>query len=155
MTSAEPVTPQQFADFAAELEAFAAKLPNGVRHEFVKQGDFVSLTIEPPTPAHRKLVVAGDPNGLEDALGKVWSEPYQVDAALTSRVLAACDALRDGRVREVRDRRTGLIYHLYRLRSRGRDEYLRDSQYSLWHWLRLRVRKVAIHSFPRLGHFPR
>jgi hypothetical protein len=140
-----------FPAFADALEAFAADLPDDVRREWVRRGDEVWLIVPAPTPAHRELAVSADPGGIEYSLGKIWTEPFEADWTKARRVLAACDAVRDGRVREVCDRRTGLLYHIYRLRSRGFREFMQDSEYSLWHWLRLKVNRVAIHRLPPLA----
>lgn len=132
-----------FPAFVEELRAFAAGLPGDIA-SFKWDGQFVSLELRAPTKAHRALSVEASADEMEYGLGKLWTEYNRPDEVLARHVLAACDAVRAGRVREVRDRRTGLIYHVYRLTTRGLNEFARDSDYSLWHWLNLPIRKVKI-----------
>ena len=135
--------PDWFPAFVEELRAFAAELPSDIA-SFEWDGEFVWLELRAPTKAHRSLSVGASALDMEYSLGKLWTEFGKPDEALARYVLAACDAVRAGKVREVRDRRTGLIYHVYRLTTRGLNEFARDSGYSLWHWLKLPIRKVKI-----------
>ena len=141
-----------FARFVDELEALAAGLPPGVRRTF-RRGrgrlDWFELDVRPPTPAHRRLMLDGDENNLDYSLGDVWTELIEPSPAVVTDLLAVCDAVKLGRVCEVRDRRTGLLHHIYRLKTRGQDRYLRDRQYS-WPWQGGRVRKVRSHRLPGL-----
>jgi hypothetical protein len=138
-------------ELAVQFRSFVDSLPAQIEATCEVDGDFVSLCIKAPTHAHRELNVEASPGEIQYALGRVWTEQIDPTPDNIREMLAACDAVRDGLVREVRDRRTGVIYDVYRLRTRGYDKYLRDSQYSLWHWLRLRVRRVKIHRLPPLA----
>jgi len=143
-----PLAP--FAPFADALEAFSVTLPLDVRRTFERQRDYASLEVDAPTPAHRKLVVDIAKADCEYRLGALWTEQILPTPDACQRMLAMCDAVRDGRVGEVRDRRTRLIYHLYRLKTRGLDTWQRDSEYAFRHYFRLPVRKVEIHRLPPL-----
>lgn len=137
-----------FEPFVQELEQFAAGLPGLA--QFERDGDLVSLKVVAPSSRHRVLTVEAQPSDIDYSLGKLWSEFELPDEQAARYVLAACDAVRQGRVREVRDRRSGLIYHVYRLTSRGFDEFSRDSQFSFRHWFKRKIRKVAIKRLPPL-----
>lgn len=143
--------PDWIHTFGDDLEAFARTLPAGVNYDVERQSDWASLTVKSPTSSHRDLSVTASPGGVEYSLGGIWTEDMEPSPALLQSLLASCDAVRDGGVREVRDRRTGVYWHVYRLRTRGLNRYARDSEYSLWHWLRLKVRRVKIHRLPPLG----
>jgi len=133
-----------FARFADQLEGFVRALPEGLDVEWERRAHYLNLTIAPPSPAHRRLDIEAGPGGLDYALGKVWGEGYAPTEDVGNRVLAACDAVEAGRVREVRDRDTGMLYHLYRLTTRGCDEFMWDSQYSFLPKLRKKIRNVQI-----------
>jgi hypothetical protein len=135
---------------ADALQAFGETLPSEVRRTFERGRNYASLSVEAPTPAHRRLVVDLSEGDCEYTLGKLWTEQILPTPETSQRILAMCDAVRDGRVREVRDRRTHLIYHLYRLKSRGLHTWQRDSEYAFRHYLRLPVRKVEIRRLPPL-----
>ena len=140
---ADNAAPAWFPAFVEELRTFAAGLPSDVA-SFEWDGQFASLRLRAPTVAHRGLSVEASAHDIEYSVGKLWSEYNQPDEISARYVLAACDAVLAGKVREVRDRRTGLIYHVYHLTTRGLNEFARDSDYSLWHWLKLPIRKVKI-----------
>jgi hypothetical protein len=136
-------TPDWYPAFVEELRALAAALPGDIAR-FQWDGQFASLQLRAPTLSHRPLSIEASAHDIEYSFGKLWSEFSLPDEVSARYVLAACDAVCAGRVREVRDCRTGLIYHVYRLTTRGLNEFTRDSDYSLWHWLKLPVRKVKI-----------
>jgi hypothetical protein len=138
--------------FAEELHAFARGLPPSVRWEFERDdGRYFRLDIYPPTDRHRRLVIEGSPPEITYELGKVWTEGLEPTAEVRTNVLAACDAVRDGKVREVRDLDTGALYHVYRLKTRGCDAFIKDSQYSFWHWFKRRVKRVRAERLPPLS----
>ena len=141
--------PHEISAFVDAVEAFAHGLPERTPHEFERDGDAFDLRIKAPTAAHRVLALSLDGGELEYSLGEVWTDQIDPKTADLNQLLATLDAVRDGRVREARDRRNGVIYHLYRLDSRGLRTWLRDGQYSLWHWLRLKIRRVDVHTLPQ------
>jgi len=116
----------------------------------VDERGYVSLEIPAPTPRHRSIWVEISAAEINYSIGKLWGEGIQPSEEVLRHILATLDAARDRGFREVRDRRTGILYHLFQLRSRGLNEYGRDSDYSLWHWLRLRVRRVKVTTVPAL-----
>lgn len=142
---------EAFALLAQGLAEFEKTLPQSVKRKFERDNDAVSLDVEPPTSAHRRLLVDGFPTNFEYSLGKIWTENIDATPEAALEILAACDAIRDGWVREVRDLRTGVLYHVYRLKTHGLNKYLNDGQYSLWHWLRRKVRRVKIQRLPPLS----
>lgn len=144
-------TRREITAFIDAVEAFAADLPPSVHRQFQRNGDYFEFITDAPSSAHRRMSLVGDHHELEYSLGKIWTESISPARADLGQLLAALDAVRDGRVKEVREERTGLIYHLYRLDSRGHRGWMRDSQYSLWHWLRLKIRRVTVHTLPPLA----
>jgi hypothetical protein len=139
-----------YDDFANGLEEFANDLPRSVQHKFERGRNEVSLTIPPQTPRHRRIDVYATPFNYEYQVGKLCGENDHPDAAAGLRLLAALDALNLGRVREVRDQRTGLLYQVYRLKTRGLDSFVQDSQYSFRNYWGTTVRKVKIARIPPL-----
>src|SRR5690606_16880130 len=142
--------PDWFNDFVEALAAFQASLPLGLKSQWENGERGFKLTIDAPTEHHRSLSLHGDQYELEYALGAVWTEGLTPSPDVCRRLLASLDAVRSGSVREVEDVRTGIIYHAYRLRTRGLHEVMWDSQYSIWTWLKLRVRRIRIHTLPPL-----
>lgn len=141
--------------FADALEAFGRSLPHDVVWSLERNRNGVEFAVEAPTPDHRSLSICAESSEIEYSLGSLWTEGLEPVPATLDSLLAACDALREGRVREVRDRKTGLLYHVYRLNSWGRREFVIDSQYAFRHVLdRLfghRIRDVSIHRLPPLA----
>jgi len=137
------VQPDWFVAFAAELRAIADSLPSDVA-QFEFDGKFVSFDLRAPTPAHRSLTLEASAEFMDYSFGKLWSEFPSPDKVSAQYILAFCDAVRAGRVREVRDRKTGLIYHIYRLTTRGLNEFARDSQFSWRFWFKPHIRQVKI-----------
>lgn len=142
-----------FEDFADQLEAFIQTLPEGIKVEWERTRRYFNLSIPAPTAAHRQLDIDAAPSGVDYALGKIWGEGYSPTEEIGNRILAACDAVRAGRVREVRDRDTGVLYHLYRLKTRGCDEFMWDSQYTVRAWFKKKVRKVQVARLAALEGF--
>jgi hypothetical protein len=140
---ARGVTPDWFPAFVEELRAFAARLPDDVVR-FKSDGRFVSFELRAPTEAHRTLSIEASADEIDFNFGKLWSEYERPDETAARYLLAACDAVCAGKVREVRDRRTGLIYHIYRLTTRGLNEFARDSQFSWRFWFKQHIRQVKI-----------
>ena len=140
--------------FGDALEAFGQSLAPGVVWSLKRERNWIEFDIEAPTSAHRSLSINVGPSEIEYALGAIWTEGLETTPDVRDRLLAACDALRAGRVREVRDRETGLLYHVYRFNSRGLREFAVDSQYAFRHaltrWFKHRVRHVSIHRLPPL-----
>jgi hypothetical protein len=152
MTRAPAMAYEAFVD---ELEAFANALPAQVERSFRRDQREFELAVKAPTPAHRDLSMMGDSSGVEFTVGDIWTEPVKATPELFVDLLAACDALKAGGVRECRDRRTGVLYHVYRLRTRGLKRFVVEGQYSFWHssiwrWLGLKIRSVSIHRLPPL-----
>jgi hypothetical protein len=137
-----------FENFVRDLQAFLTPLAPSVERRFEWEEGELLFEVQPPTERHRSLAISGNASGIEFQLGEVWGEFDFPDQVALTALLAACDAVRDGRVRECRDRSTGLIYHVYRLRSRGLDQFQRDSQYSFRH--ARRIKRVDIHRLPPL-----
>ena len=121
-----------------------------MKWEFERDGDYFSLDVEPPTKRHRRLFIEGSPPEVNYELGGVWTEGLDPQPDVLRHLLAECDAVREGRVREVRDLDTGVLWHVYRLKTRGLDYFVRDTQYSIWHYFRRRVRRVKIQRLPPL-----
>ncbi|MFN3814763.1 hypothetical protein [Brevundimonas sp.] len=142
--------PDWYGAMVASVEAFAASLPESVEHNFERGHDHFLLDILPPSALHRRLTLEGSLGEFDYTLGEVWTERLDPSPSVCTRVLAALEAVRDGKVREVRDRRTGVIYHVYRLTTHGLSEFMQDGQYSLWRRLRLKIRNVQIHTLPPL-----
>ena len=143
--------PDWYDTMVAGVETFAASLPSTVNHSFERRGDYFLLDILAPSAQHRRLTLEGSLAELDYTLGKVWTERLEPSPSLCNRVLATLEAVRDGKVKEVRDRRTGVIYHVYRLTTHGFSEFMQDGQYSPWHWLKLKIRNVQIHTLPPLA----
>tara|TARA_R110000764_G_scaffold51902_1_gene113276 strand:- start:57 stop:530 length:474 start_codon:yes stop_codon:yes gene_type:complete len=146
---AKPI-PDWYTACVAGIEAFASALPEGVECSFERKGDYFLLDVLPPTFDHRRLTLEGSLVEFAYSLGKVWTEQLEPSPAVCDRLLASLDAVKDGRVREVRDRRTGVIYHVYHLKTHGFSEFMKDGQYSFWHWFKLKIRNVQIHALPSL-----
>jgi hypothetical protein len=144
------VRPAWFTDFVEAVAAFQAALPVHLQSELVRDGDYFELSIPAPTEWHRSVHLHGDSKGLEYHLGKVWTENLEPSPEVCRRLLASLDAIQAGAVKEVQDVRTGVIYHVYKLRTRGFREFMQDSQYTLWAWLNLKIRDVRIHTLPPL-----
>jgi hypothetical protein len=147
---AKPI-PDWYEACVADIEVFASKLPEDVERSFERKGDYFLLDVLPPTFGHRRLTLEGSLAEFDYTLGKVWTEQLEPSPTVCDRLLASLEAVRDGRVREVRDRRTGVIYHVYRLKTHGFSEFMKDGQYSFWHWFKLKIRNVQIHTLPPLG----
>lgn len=145
-----PSPPAWFDDFVEAVAAFQASLPIHLQGELIRDGGYFELSIPAPTEQHRSIHLNGDSSGLEYHLGKVWTENLEPSPEICSRLLASLDAIRSGAVKEVQDVRTGVIFHVYRLRTRGFRKFLQDSQYTLWAWLKLKIRNVRIHTLPPL-----
>ena len=133
-----------------ELEVFGQSLGSDVSWKLERDIDGFWFEVKAPTQSHRNLSISASTDEIDYSFGKLWSEFLEPSQAVVDDLLAHCDAIRDGWVREVRDLRTGLIYHVYRLRSRGQNRFSKDSQSSLWHLLRLPIRRVRIHRLPPL-----
>jgi len=136
--------------FAEEVLAFARSLPPDVRWTFERNGHGFDFVIDPPTDRHRRLVISASRSQIEFELGKIWTEGLNPEREVLQNLLAACDAVRDGRVREVRDLDTGVLWHVYRFKTRGLNRFLRDSEYSFWHSFHRRVRKAKTQRLPPL-----
>jgi len=143
--------PEWFSAMGDALETFGRSLGPEVVWALERDADSLWFEVKAPTKAHRDLTIGATTDEIDYWFGKLWSEFLEPSQAVVDDLLAHCDAVRDGRVREARDRRTGLVYHVYRLRSRGQHRFSRDSDYSLWHWLKPRIRRVSIHRLPPLG----
>ena len=140
--------PDWYEATLACVEAFAASLPENVERSFERRADYFLLDVLPASVRHRRLTLEGSLAEFNYTLGKVWTEGLEPSPAVCDRLLATLEAVRNGGVREVRDRRTGVIYHVYRLKTHGFSEFMEDSQYSFWHWLKLKIRDVQIHTVP-------
>ncbi len=143
--------PAWFVQFKADLKAFAAALPEQARAAFEEDEKSASLWVHASSLRHRDFYVEAHIAEFEFGVGKLWTEGIEPTEENARYLLAVCDAVRDGRWREARDRDSGLIYHVYRLRSRGYNGFYRDSEYSMRHYLRQKVRRVAIDTPPPLG----
>ena len=132
------------------LESLVAELPKGVRASFARSSTGVHFEIKAPTSEHRQLNIDAGPQSFEYQLGKIWTENLEASPEVARTLLAACDAMVAGGVREVRDLQTGLLHHIYRLKTRGRNGFVRDSEYSLLNRLRLKVRRVRVTRIPAL-----
>ena len=142
--------PDWYEAMVASVEVFAASLPANVERSFERRADYFLLDVLPPSTGHRRLTLEGSLAEFDYTLGKVWTERLEPSPTVCARLLASLEAVRNGAVREVRDRRTGVIYHVYRLRTRGFSEFMKDGQYSPWHWFKLKIRNVQIHTLPPL-----
>ena len=142
--------PSWYVMLAAGLREFVATLPPEVNCKLDEQAREVSLTVKPPTPQHRTLSIDANYYEVDYELGRLWGEFHTPTEESCQYLLAMCDAVRDGRFREVKEQRTGQIYHVLRLKSRGLDEFARDSDFSPWHYLRLKIRRVSIKRIPPL-----
>lgn len=140
-----------FEAYADEVERFVESLPPRVVKRWRRRPNEIDLVIEAATARHRRIDFWLAPDGVEFSVGKLWGD-YQVRPTqqMAWEFLAALEALADGRVKEVVDRRTGLVYQIYRLRTRGLTKFVRDSEYSLLHRLNLPVRRVKIMTLGRL-----
>ena len=136
--------------FAEQVHAFARSLPHDVQWTFKRDRHGFDLEVSPPTDRHRRLVISASRTEIEFELGKIWTERLSPEAEVLQNILAACDAVRDGRVREVRDLDTGVLWHVYRLKTRGLDRFMRDSEYSFSHSLWRRVRRAKVQRLPPL-----
>jgi len=144
--------PEWLPAFAEEVLAFARSLPPEVHWTFERDAHGFDFFVDPPTERHRRLVISASPSAIEFELGKIWTEGLSPEREVLQNLLAACDAIRDGKVREVKDLDTGLLWHVYRFKTRGLDRFLRDSEYA-WPWSRWRrVRRVEVQRLPPLHH---
>jgi hypothetical protein len=144
------VRPNWLPAFAEQVHAFARTLPQDVKWTFKRDRHGFELEVSPPTDRHRRLVISASPTEIEFELGKIWTERLSPEAEVLQNILASCEAVRDGRVREVRDLETGVLWHVYRLKTRGLDRFMHDSEYSLWHYLKRRVRRAKVRRLPPL-----
>jgi hypothetical protein len=115
--------------FTAGLEAFVASLPERLNVEFERGRTDLRLAIPAPSSAHRTLSIEAAPGDIDFELGEVWGEFDEPDYLAARTLLAWCDAIRDGRVREVRFADTGAVYQIARLRSHGLDAFSRVSSF--------------------------
>jgi len=136
--------PDWFTAFADELEAFVQGLPGGLVVQWKKSRRHVSLGIKAPTSRHRDIWLELGPDGGEYAVGKVWGEYDWGSEEIAQNLLATLDALKAGQVREVRDRRTGAYYHVYRLKTRGLDGFMQEGQFRFFGGFKIPVRKATI-----------
>jgi hypothetical protein len=138
-----------FADFAGELQAFARSLRTDLV-DFDRDDKNVWLRVHAPTERHLVLTVSASPYDIDYSYGPLWTEFARPDEALGRTILACCDAIKTGDVRLLRSRRTGLRFHIYRLKTRGLNGFQRDSGYSPLHYFRQRPRRVSITRVPPL-----
>ena len=143
-------TPDWFVQFADELESLYRALPTEFANLFERRVDSVELRTKAPTPRHRSVYMGGPKFDFEYSVGKIWTERLELTPDLCQHLLACLDALIAGRVREVRDLDTGVLWHVYRLKTRGLNTFARDTEYSLWHsrWLNHRVRRISVTRIP-------
>jgi len=138
-----------FSEFADQLQAFAQSLRSDLV-DFDRDDENVWLRVGAPTERHLVLTVAASPHDIDYSFGPLWTEIAKPDETVGREILACCDAIKAGDVRLVRSRRTGLRFHIYRLRTRGLNRFQRDSDYSLLHYFRQRPRRVSIARVPPL-----
>ncbi len=143
--------PEWFVQFVDELEKLHRALPTEFAGPFERRVGSVELWMKAPTPRHRSAYLGGPEFDFEYSVGKIWTERLELTPDLCQHLLACLDALIAGRVREVRDLDSGLLWHIDRLKTRGLNTFVRDREYSFfWHsrWLNHRVRRVSITRIP-------
>ena len=133
-----------FAHLREGLIELARRLPPSLRHRLDVGRRRVAFEIHAPTTSHRHLCIEASPGHVEHQFGRLWTENLTLDHTTADTLLAACDAVFVGRVREVKDLRTGIYYHVYRLTTRGPKRFIRDTEYHPLHYLPLRIRQVSI-----------
>jgi len=138
-----------FVDFADQLQAFAQSLRSDLV-DFDRDDVNVWLRVKAPTERHLVLTVSASPTDIDYSFGPLWTEIAGPDEVSGREILACCDAIKAGAVRSVRSRRTGLLFHIYRLQTRGVNRFQRDSEYSFLHYFLQRPRRVSIARVPPL-----
>lgn len=113
--------------FTVGLQAYVASLPERLHVHFERSRTDLRLNIPAPSTGHRTLSIEAAPGDIDFELGEVWGEFDEPDDLSTRTLLAWCDAVRDGRVREVRFADTGAVCQIARLSSHGLDGFSRAS----------------------------
>ncbi|MGZ8369752.1 MAG: hypothetical protein ACXWVH_01715 [Caulobacteraceae bacterium] len=122
-----------------------------MRRKVERKADYILVEIAAPSRDHRKIVIEASPFEIDLTVGSLWGEFPDPGEDVANLVLSTCDALRDGRVREVRDRDTGELYRVYRLKSRGLCSYSKEGGFSFLNLKNHKIRDIEVRRIPRLA----